>query len=198
MHEIFNYLLNLTNRNLIKLLILTLCVSFPDLSKASTEISKIIKNSDINVIFLRHAFAPGYGDPDNFKFGDCNTQRNLSQKGIEQAEMIGKFFKENKINFTKIFSSEWCRCIDTLSNMEIGKWIEFEGLNSFFQNFSDKSRVTKLLHKKLNTIKDEELILMVTHQVVISYLTGISPPSGGIVLYSTLTGKSKKIIINYK
>ncbi len=73
----------------------------------------------------------------------------------------------------------------------------FEGLNSFFQNFSNKSQVTKILQKKLDTIKDGELVLMVTHQVVISHITGISPSSGGIVLYSTLTGKSKNIIIDY-
>ena len=111
--------------------------------------------------------------------------------------MNAKKNNEFKIGEIVVYPKHGVGEIMSISNMEIGKWIEFEGLNSFFQNFSDKSRVTKLLHKKLNTIKDEELILMVTHQVVISYLTGISPPSGGIVLYSTLTGKSKKIF-NYK
>ena len=53
-------------------------------------------------------------------------------------------------------------------------------------------------HEKLNTIKGKELILMVTHQVVIAQITGISPSSGGMVLYSTLNGKSKNIVINYK
>ena len=183
-------------KNLLKISILILFVLLSNYSLASTELSKLIINSNVNVIFLRHAIAPGYGDPDNFKLGDCKTQRNLSFEGIEQAKMIGNYFRKNKIKFSEILSSEWCRCIDTLSNMEIGKWTEFEGLNSFFQDFSDKSQVTKILHKKLNTIKDDELFLMVTHQVVISHITGISPSSGGMVLYSTLTGKSKNIIIN--
>ena len=100
--------------------------------------------------------------------------------------MIGNYFRTNKIKFSEILSSEWCRCIDTISNMEIGKWEEFEGLNSFFQSFSDKSQVMKILLKKLDTIKDDDLILMVTHQVVISHITGISPSSGGIVLYLSL------------
>tara|TARA_B100001094_G_C18118307_1_gene765345 strand:+ start:408 stop:971 length:564 start_codon:yes stop_codon:yes gene_type:complete len=185
-------------KNLIKILIVTLFTLIPNLSIASAEISKIINNYNINVIFLRHAIAPGYGDPINFKLGDCNTQRNLNFEGIEQAKMIGNYFRINKIKFSEILSSEWCRCLDTISNMDIGKWKEFEGLNSFFQNYSDKSLVTKLLYKKLNTIKDEELILMVTHQVVIAQITGISPSSGGMVLYSTLNGKSKNIVINYK
>ena len=185
-------------KKLIKISILILFVLFSNFSIASTEIAKSIKNSNVNVIFLRHAIAPGYGDPSNFKLGDCDTQRNLSFEGIEQAKMIGNYFKTNKIKFSEILSSEWCRCIDTISNMEIGKWEEFGGLNSFFQSFSDKSQVMEILLKKLDTIKEDELILMVTHQVVISHITGISPPSGGIVLYSTLTGKSKNIIINYK
>ena len=184
-------------KNLLQISISILFILFSNSSIASTEVLKIIKNSNINVIFLRHAIAPGYGDPDNFKLGNCNTQRNLSFEGIEQAKMIGDYFRTNKIQFSEILSSEWCRCIDTISNMEIGEWIEFEGLNSFFENFSDKSKVTKILLKKLDTIKYDELILMVTHQVVISHITGISPPSGGMVLYSTLTGKSKNIIINY-
>ena len=177
--------------------ILLLLILFSHFSMASTEISKLIINSNVNVIFLRHAIAPGYGDPKNFKLGDCKTQRNLSFEGIEQAKMIGDYFRKNKIKFSEILSSEWCRCIDTISNMGIGKWKEFEGLNSFFQNFSDKSQVTKTLYQKLDKVKEDELILMVSHQVVISHITGISPSSGGIVLYSTLTGKSKNIIINY-
>ena len=184
-------------KNLLKISMLILFVLLSNFSIASTEISKLIINSNVNIIFLRHAIAPGYGDPDNFKLGDCNTQRNLSFEGIEQAKMIGDYFRTNKIQFSEILSSEWCRCIDTISNMGIGKWKEFEGLNSFFQDFSDKSKVTKILHKKLDTIKDDELFLMVTHQVVISHITGISPSSGGIVLYSTRTGNSKNIIINY-
>ena len=184
-------------KNLLKISMLILFVLLSNFSIASTEISNLIINSNVNVIFLRHAIAPGYGDPDNFKLGDCNTQRNLSFEGVEQAKMIGGYFRKNKIKFSEILSSEWCRCIDTISYMGIGKWKEFEGLNSFFQDFSDKSKVTKILHKKLDTIKDDELFLMVTHQVVISHITGISPSSGGIVLYSTRTGNSKNIIINY-
>ena len=184
-------------KNSLKISFLILFVLFSNFSLASTEISKLIINSNINVIFLRHAIAPGFGDPYNFKLGDCNTQRNLSFEGIEQAKMIGEYFRTNKIKFSEILSSEWCRCIDTISNMGIGKWKEFAGLNSFFQNFSDKSQVTKTLYQKLDKVKEGELILMVSHQVVISHITGISPSSGGIVLYSTLTGKSKNIIINY-
>ena len=66
-----------------------------------------------NLIFIRHAYAPGGGDPDNFNINDCSTQRNLSDKGREQAKNIGIFFKNNQIPIDKVISSEWCRCKET-------------------------------------------------------------------------------------
>lgn len=45
------------------------------------------------LIFIRHAYAPGGGDPDNFDIYDCNTQRNLSESGRQQAKNISKLFK---------------------------------------------------------------------------------------------------------
>ena len=65
------------------------------------------------LIFIRHAYAPGGGDPDNFDINDCNTQRNLSESGRQQAKNISNFFIENQINFKKVYSSEWCRCKET-------------------------------------------------------------------------------------
>ncbi len=65
------------------------------------------------LIFIRHAYAPGNGDPDNFNLDDCSTQRNLNEQGRKQAQYIGNFFKENKIKIDKVLSSEWCRCKET-------------------------------------------------------------------------------------
>jgi len=45
-------------------------------------------------IFLRHALAPGFGDPPTFKLGDCSTQRNLSDAGRQQARQIGAALAE--------------------------------------------------------------------------------------------------------
>ena len=94
--------LNSMYKNLLQIPILILLVLFSNFSIASSEVSKIIKNNNVNVIFLRHAIAPGYGDPDNFKLGDCNTQRNLSVEGREQAKTIGDYFRTNEIKFSEI------------------------------------------------------------------------------------------------
>ena len=164
---------------------------------SSSDINKELKEIDANIIFLRHAIAPGFGDPDNFNLNNCNTQRNLNKEGILQSKNIGTYFKSNNIRFSEVLSSEWCRCKDTVKEMKIGKWKTFSGLNSFFQGYSNKDKVLKKLNKKLLTIKNNELILMVTHQVVISNITGIAPPSGGIVIYNSQTRQSKQLNIQY-
>ena len=159
---------------------------------SSDFFQKEINKINANVIFLRHSWAPGFGDPENFKIDDCSTQRNLSEEGVLQARKIGKFFLKNQIQFSEILTSEWCRCKDTIKEMNIGDWETFSGLNSFFQNFS-KKKVLSLLHDKLNNVKNDEIILLVTHQVVISKITNISPPSGGMVIYNTKNKKVKLI-----
>ena len=56
-----------------------------------------------------------------------------------------------------------------------------------------KQIVLPLLYDKLKNVKNDELILLVTHQVVISEITNVSPPSGGIVIYNTKNKKAKLI-----
>ena len=67
------------------------------------------------IIFIRHALAPGGGDPENFDILNCNTQRNLNEVGREQAKQIGNFFDKKKIPIKEVISSEWCRCKETAS-----------------------------------------------------------------------------------
>ena len=65
------------------------------------------------IIMIRHALAPGRGDPKGFKIDDCTTQRNLDEIGINQSKNIGKLFIEKKIKIDQVLSSQWCRCKDT-------------------------------------------------------------------------------------
>lgn len=146
-----------------------------------------------NVVFMRHALAPGYGDPDNFQIEDCNTQRNLNEAGRRQAEAIGRYFREHQITFTAILSSRWCRCTQTAELLNYGSWSEFDGLNSFFQGHVDRQETLALLKDKLDSLSTDDMVLMVTHQVVISAITDISPPSGGLVVYNTSTQNAKPV-----
>lgn len=88
------------------------------------------------VVLLRHAIAPGTGDPANFQLDDCSTQRNLSDVGRQQAREIGKAFRDRNIPVTKVLSSQWCRCLETAELMDIAPVEPFSPLNSFFRDRS--------------------------------------------------------------
>ena len=159
-------------------------------------IQEIIKNIDANVIFMRHALAPGIGDPTNFKIGDCSTQRNLNQVGITQAVLIGKQLKENSIQFDKVYSSYWCRCYQTASLLDIGLVHKFSGLNSIFQNFVPRKETLKKLEQKLFELPSSSLVIFVTHQVNIQAITKKNVISGGMVAFNTSTTEAHIIDLN--
>ena len=175
------------------LLIFKICL-FGNISTADTiSWPEVLDQPKFNVIFLRHALAPGYGDPVEFNINSCETQRNLNHEGRDQAISIGKRLKIEEVLFDKIYSSEWCRCIETATLLDIGEIIMFSGLNSFFQDHYNKEETLSKLMQKLEALADKNRILMVTHQVVISSVTGINVGSGGAVAYSTKDGSAIKI-----
>ena len=164
---------------------------------ARSELEIIKKNISANVIFLRHALAPGVGDPENFIKEDCSTQRNLNNKGRLQARLIGNYLRSTNLKFSQILTSEWCRCIDTAKELNLGQWTTFSGLNSFFQEYEKKDQVMNKLQKKLDSLGYSDLALFVTHQVVISEQTGIVPRSGEMVLYNSITKQKARYMIDY-
>ena len=143
------------------------------------------------LIFIRHAYAPGGGDPDNFDINDCTTQRNLSDSGRVQSQKIGNFFKENKIEIGKVYSSEWCRCKETAS-IAFKKYKTKNFLNSFFSVKFSENRKKQIIdfNKFLSTWDEDQNLIFVTHYVVISEILNYAPSSGEIVI----SDKSLKVI----
>jgi phosphohistidine phosphatase SixA len=150
---------------------------------------------DFNVLLMRHALAPGFGDPENFVINQCATQRNLDDVGRAQAKSIGLQLKQEGLIFDKIYSSYWCRCLETAQLLNLGAVDSFSGLNSFFQGHAERNQTLQLLQKKLVGLGQNSLTLMITHQVVIEAVTGISVSSGDLVAYNSKTGKSVRISI---
>jgi len=135
------------------------------------------------LIFIRHAIAPGGGDPDNFKLNDCSTQRNLNQDGIEQSKRIGFFFKENKIPIDKVLSSEWCRCRDT-AKYAFKNFKTFDALNSFYSLKFKKNKDKQIsdLKKYISRWNAKKNLVFVTHYVVILEMLDMAPSSGEIIV----------------
>ena len=166
------------------IIILFLLISFNTSLKANTEYNvQNILNEGGKLIFIRHAYAPGGGDPDNFDISNCASQRNLNDEGVEQAKKIGNFFLEKNIMIDKILSSEWCRCKQTakyaFKNYETKSF-----LNSFFrQKFADKKdKQIKELKEYIKKWNGKSNLIFVTHYVVILETLNISVSSGEIVV----------------
>ena len=134
-----------------------------------------------HVALMRHALAPGTGDPSGFALGDCSTQRNLSAEGRGQAARIGQLFRANGIETARVFSSQWCRCLDTARLLELGPVRELPIINSFFRKYERREPQTRALEDWLAKQDLERPLVLVTHQVNITALTGVYPASGEIV-----------------
>jgi 8-oxo-(d)GTP phosphatase len=135
-----------------------------------------------HVALIRHALAPGSGDPASFTPGACDTQRNLSEEGREQARRIGDLFRENGIPQARIFSSAWCRSRETAELLRLGPVTALEPLDSFFRRRSEGERQTRALARWIAGQDALPPIVLVTHQVNITALTGVFPGSGEIVI----------------
>lgn len=132
---------------------------------------------------MRHAIAPGTGDPENFVIGDCKTQRNLDEAGRNQARAIGERLREAGIVLDVILSSQWCRCLETAKLLGLGNVIEAPALNSFFRDGSTKKIQTDQIIDQLHALPEASNALLITHQVNITALTGVYPNSGEIILF---------------
>ena len=138
---------------------------------------------DEGVVFLmRHALAPGMGDPQNFDVNDCKTQRLLSDEGRLQAWMVGEKFRQSGLKKARVKSSQWCRCKETARLLKLGIVEEIQFLNSFFDTPEREGPQTTALRKWLFEQASSSGLILVTHQVNITALTGVVPSSGELVV----------------
>ncbi|MDX6748747.1 histidine phosphatase family protein [Geminicoccaceae bacterium 1502E] len=134
------------------------------------------------VVLLRHATAPGTGDPAGFRLDDCRTQRILSEAGREEARRLGAEFRARGVAVGRVLSSRWCRCLETARLLDLAPVEPFEPLDSFFTERSRREIRTEALRRFVAGWRGPGNALLVTHQVNITALTGIFPGSGEAVL----------------
>lgn len=136
------------------------------------------------VVLMRHAIAPGGGDPAGFRLGDCSTQRNLSAQGRDQARVIGRQFKERRIPIAAVRSSRWCRADQTARLLNLGEVRPSAALDSVFT--APLAMIALRQRQAEQIIRDHRgkpgVLVLVGHQVNIADLTGISPASGAAVV----------------
>lgn len=167
------------------LLALTVGSGTPATAKDDPALWEAIR-SGAAFAMMRHALAPGTGDPQTVVIGDCTTQRNLSESGREQARRIGAGFRANGIGSARVYTSAWCRCAETAELLGIGKVAVLPPLNSFFVTREREPAQTAALGAWIARDKparaNGQPLVLVTHQVNITALTGVYPRSGEIVV----------------
>ena len=164
------------------LLIIFITINSPIKADLNQNLINELKQGG-KLIFIRHAYAPGGGDPINFDINECNTQRNLNNSGRNQADKIGSLFKDNNISTDKVYSSEWCRCKETaliaFNQFEIKNF-----LNSFFSSkfAQNKNSQIKSFKKFIKSWDGKKNLIFVTHYVFIYEILDYAPSSGEIII----------------
>jgi phosphohistidine phosphatase SixA len=154
----------------------------PSPAKADDALWEALRSGEA-VALIRHALAPGTGDPGNFTLGDCSTQRNLNDVGRDQAARIGKLFRENGIEAAEVLTSQWCRCRETAELMELGAVEDAPFLNSFFRDYANRAPRTEALREWMAARNPVDgPAVLITHQVNISAYTDSFARSGEIVV----------------
>lgn len=137
-----------------------------------------------SVALIRHALAPGTGDPPGFKLGDCSTQRILSEEGRQQARALGELFRARGISQADVRSSRWCRSLETAELLGLGEVRKMPFLDSFFRSRGRGPEQTEAARAFIRAHLDRggRPLVLVTHQVNITALSGVYLASGEIVL----------------
>ena len=180
---------------LIKFFLLILLSFNISLKANSNDKAQSLLKEGGKLIFIRHAIAPGGGDPVDFDILRCETQRNLSKEGIAQSKNIGKFFSENNIQIDKVLSSEWCRCKQT-AKYAFNKYETISFLNSFFSAkfANNKNRYVKELNEYIKKWDNKKNLVLITHYVTILEITNFPVSSGEMVI----TDKNFNILAHQK
>jgi phosphohistidine phosphatase SixA len=150
---------------------------------ASTLAEKLITSK--YVLLMRHALAPGVGDPPGYSLDRCETQRNLDEQGKQQAVRAGQWLRKQGIHSAKVFSSVWCRCQQTADRLGYGPVTIEPSLASFFDTpdraEAQNQAMQRMLANMLSQPNRKPLIL-VTHHVNILQYVGENIGSGDMVL----------------
>ena len=151
---------------------------------AQADLAKDL-NDGQHVLLMRHADAPGFGDPPGYQLDKCSTQRNLGELGKKQSQVIGQWLKGQGITSAKVLSSPWCRCLDTARLLNLGAVTSTPELGSFFDDMSLEKQQTRNLEKLIKAQlanPSKAPLILVTHHVNIQAYTDKVVSVGDMVL----------------
>jgi hypothetical protein len=148
-----------------------------------------------HALMMRHAHAPGFGDPPLFSLDNCDTQRNLDHNGRAQAAAVGDWLRDRGIKSARVYSSQWCRCLETAQLLKLGPVTPLPALNSFFARPENRLNSLVALNAFLaRQPADSPVIILVTHHVNLQAMTGFSVGSGEAVILQLQPGDAPRVV----
>jgi phosphohistidine phosphatase SixA len=162
-------------------------IALPCVSTASADEDAAwaaLGSSDAVIALVRHADAPGTGDPPGWRLDDCATQRNLGERGRADARKLGERLREARVPIAKVLSSPWCRCLDTARLMNVGAVQTEPTFSNAFVLNDRRDALAAGARDVLKAWRGPGTLLVVTHGANILALTGHSPASGELVVVS--------------
>ena len=161
-----------------------LCLAFFHAGLGASELSDQL-SSDRYVLLMRHAHAPGVGDPLGYSLDRCETQRLLDDRGKSQAVRIGHWLRAQGVIQASVHASPWCRCRQTAELLDLGPVVIEPSLASFFdqpEQASSRNKSLQAFISKSLRLKNSRPLVLVTHHVNIREFVGQNVGSGDMVL----------------
>ena len=171
-------------RAMLKQLTVAVVLAFMAATAIASELADKLKLPNY-ALLVRHALAPGTGDPVGYNLADCHTQRNLNAQGRQQAVRTGQWLRRQGIQQALVLTSPWCRCKDTATLLSYGSPEVEPAIGSFFEASEQAADYTQRLQKRLVQLgpsKGENALILVTHHVNILDYMGSNIASGDMVL----------------
>jgi len=150
-------------------------------------------SGDGHVALIRHASAPGVGDPSAYKLDDCATQRNLSEQGRAEAAALGARFRMQRVKVGKVVSSQWCRCKQTAELMNIGPVEDAPTFNNAFVLNNVRDELTAGARAVIDAWRGPGTLVVVTHDENIQLMLGLRPREAEIIVVTPNPTSQKRM-----
>lgn len=158
--------------------LLALLLAMPAMA---TEAGWALLRDGEHVVLLRHAMAPGATDPSNFDIEKCSTQRNLSERGRQQARKIGALFAARAAPTEQVLASRYCRARET-ARLAFGDAEDFAALEPPVADEAARKDQLAAVMDRIKAYSGSGNLVLVTHQETIQALTGQNAREGEAVI----------------
>ena len=149
----------------------------------ATEAGWALLRDGGHVVLLRHAMSQATSEPANFDIEKCSTQRNLNDRGRQQARRIGALFAARAAPTEKVLSSRYCRALETAKLAFGNDSVEpFEALEPVAEEEPARAKQLQAILAEINGFSGSGNLVLVTHLENIIALTGASAREGEAVI----------------